>query len=329
MHTKLAGHVSLQEMIAQTIDGTRTKLASIQPSVKTEATKVAHADTSTGEDEVTKLASALIELGEKLASDTIEMGGEKASTHGVLPTKAATTGTQGQGTAHSKAHAVPVSQTLTKQKDAPVANTIPNDHNKVPGGSPYPKKGVLKTASESVLGKIKAASKIPPAFAANAKKVEEAQDEKKPGAEKPDLGEKGKDEDKEKKSSALDFLLGKVAQEGDTVLTRGEDKAPPPSEGSNSARKLIASNAAVTSAKRVDTKAPQKKQLAEVLTEPALTSSTDNVAQKALQNASKGGVKIAAAKALLQKIAEGGCQCEGKGECKYCKLKAATEAKKS
>ena len=56
-----------------------------------------------------------------------------------------------------------------------------------------------------------------------------------------------------------------------------------------------------------------------------MSKSTDNKVHQNLRNASKGGVKIAAADklALLQKIAEDGCKCSGKGECQYCKMKAA------
>lgn len=43
--------------------------------------------------------------------------------------------------------------------------------------------------------------------------------------------------------------------------------------------------------------------LSEVLTEPAMSRSTDSTVQENLRNASAGGVKIAAARAYLQKIA--------------------------
>ena len=107
------------------------------------------------------------------------------------------------------------------------------------------------------------------------------------------------DKHKEKKSEAVDFILSKIAEVkgGGEVLA---NTAPVPS---NPGRQLISSNAAPAAAKKVDAKSPRKKELAQVLNEPAMTSSTDNTVQQNLRNASKGGVKIAAVKAELQKIA--------------------------
>lgn len=105
----------------------------------------------------------------------------------------------------------------------------------------------------------------------------------------------------EKKSSveAVDFILSKIAEVkgGGEVLA---NTAPVPS---NPGRQLIGSNSAPASATKREAKSPRKAELAQVLNEPAMTSSTDNTVQQNLRNASKGGVKIAAVKAELQKIA--------------------------
>lgn len=139
---------------------------------------------------------------------------------------------------------------------------------------------------------------------------------------------------REKKSSAesqgaeaLDYILGKVAASevrggGETL----DDKSAPVPK--NPGRELIQSNQSVIDAKRVQAKAPRKAELAQVLTEPAMSKATDSKVQENLRNASKGGVKIAAAKALIQKVAAEGCTCEGKGECRYCKMKAVLDKKK-
>ncbi len=92
----------------------------------------------------------------------------------------------------------------------------------------------------------------------------------------------------------------------------------------NQARKLIRSNTSVIAATKRDAKGPVKKQLAELLDEPALSKKHDSVIEKNLRNAGKAGVKIAAARQALQKIASAGCQCESSGECGYCRLAAAT-----
>lgn len=109
-----------------------------------------------------------------------------------------------------------------------------------------------------------------------------------------------------KTAAALDFILGKIAesqQGGETLDSKSGEGVTVPSGGSNIARSHISSNEAAVSMKKVDGKKPQKRMLSEVLTEPALSSAHDSKVQDNLRNATKGGVKIAASKAYLQKIA--------------------------
>lgn len=306
MHTKMAGQFQLADLVSQTIEGARTKLAaaegrrektaSAKKTVK-ETEKVASAVIdSTSTDEVTKLASALIEMGEKLASDKVELGGEKAQGGEVIKTMAPVGGSQPYK--HDKAKTAPKNGVEGGVKAAPdggSASTLNMDDHGKKAPAAYPKKGVMKTAGDTVREKMEAQK-----------------------------SQKGV-------SDALDFLLGKIAEstQGGEVLS--DDKAgnnpKPESGGSNAARKAIASNQAVINMKKVDGKVAPKKDLAQVLSEPAQSKATDSKVHENLRNASKGGVKIAAATALLQKIAEGGCTCEGKGECKYCKLKKSVEKK--
>lgn len=98
----------------------------------------------------------------------------------------------------------------------------------------------------------------------------------------------------------------------------------------NQARRLIGSNQAAIDATKGDAKGPVKTQLSEVLEEPALSSSTDPVLENNLRNTGKAGVKIAAARATLEKVAQQGCTCVTiDGECTYCRLatKVAAAAK--
>ncbi len=98
----------------------------------------------------------------------------------------------------------------------------------------------------------------------------------------------------------------------------------------NQGRRLIASNQAAIDATKGDAKGPVKTQLSEVLEEPALSSSTDPVLENNLRNTGKAGVKIAAARATLEKVAQQGCTCETiDGECTFCRLttKVAAAAK--
>lgn len=95
----------------------------------------------------------------------------------------------------------------------------------------------------------------------------------------------------------------------------------------NEARKHIGSNASAINYTKRDAKGPVKKQLREVLDEPALSAKHDNKLQENLRSTGQAGVKIAAARAFLSKIAEEGCTCNDSGECKYCKMKSAISSK--
>lgn len=339
MHSKLAGHLPLQAMIANVIDSARVKLAEANETKKEEKKehggKLPSAKAEKREEEkekessidylnpshVEKLASALDTVADSFfkMADSVENGGESSQGGQQLPTASPVGGTQPYKKDGSKKHQVPMSTGLQTSSDNPGSNQVPNDANKAPGGANYPAKGVLKTAGQSVLAKIeqvKIAKSLPPALAENASKVRASQDPDKPGAEKPDLGAPGKkdedEEDKKKESAAaVNFILSrldKVAEtsQGGMTLDSASGQGPKPesgAKGGNEARSHIESNSAATNMKKVEGKKPQKRMLSEVLTEPALTSSTDSKVQENLRNASKGGVKIAAARALLQKIA--------------------------
>ena len=140
------------------------------------------------------------------------------------------------------------------------------------------------------------------------------------------LGGKSRHESKEKKSEAVGFILDKLAEFHGGGETLDDKPAPVPS---NEGRQLIANNKAPVSATKREAKGPGRKQLSEVLSEPAQTKSTDSTVQDNLRNAAKGGVKIAAVKSFLGKIAEAGCVCAGAGECDYCRMKSSVEKKRA
>jgi len=85
----------------------------------------------------------------------------------------------------------------------------------------------------------------------------------------------------------------------------GEAKQPAhtPSSGQSGGRGLISSIDSAIGYTKGQAKKPQKGALAEVLTEPALSASKDNVLQQALDNTSNAGVKISALREVLAKIA--------------------------
>lgn len=343
MHTKLAGHLPLQDMISNIIDGARAKIAAAEePKDKDEKVKklVAYEKKEHGkipspkEEEAEKKASIIDhsdpEQIEKLAAalekvaDSIELGGESRQGGMTLATMSPTGGKQSYKKDGSKKHQVPMSTGLAKA-EVGASTQVPNDHAKAPGGSPYPKKGVMKTAAEGVMAKIQNfAKKDKGGDDDKEEKKDEGEKKPNPFASKGDKKDDKKDEEKKASANPVDFILGKMAEstQGGLVLTDdlpGNKGTPPSLPGKD----MIQSNEAATNATKVKAKAPQKALLSQVLTEPAQTKSTDSKVHENLRNASKGGVKIAAAKALLQKIAAEGCQCDGKGDCKYCKMKAA------
>jgi hypothetical protein len=328
MHPKLAGRLPLQAMISQHIEAAREKLAAEEkdekdekkvekhggklPSKKEEETEKKASIDFTDPDDIEKLATALEVVAEKIAGDGVFLGGEKPQGGQVLPTMGRVAGKQSNKKDAAK-HQLPMTIGSMATIDNPGAATaVPTDDSRAPGGNgaKYPAKGVLKTAGQSVMERIEA------------KKAEMF-------AEVTKTEEPAKAEPAEKQAAAktaVDFILGKIAEVHGGGETLDDQKAPVPS---NAGRQLISSNAAPVSATKKDAKAPRKAELKQVLTEPAMTRSTDSKVHENLRNADKGGVKIAAAKALLKKIAAEGCGCEGKGECRHCRLSQAIEAKKA
>jgi hypothetical protein len=146
---------------------------------------------------------------------------------------------------------------------------------------------------------------------------------------------------------------GPLVGEGEMPALTAEEVPSLPTDGSgygNEARKNIASNdAAINTEKKV--KKVQVPQLAEILNNPAFSKKHDGRLQEQLRNTGKAGVKIAGARAeeiIKQAAADGrinqetinrfaklaeeapaateqGCDCDGAGTCKVCKLKSLKE----
>lgn len=382
MFDTMAGRLSLQQLVTNTIEEVREKLASsegkdekkedkVKKLLKYEKKEHGHIPTPKEEEaekkasaidfgdpeEIEKLASALDMVGDQLikeAGDKIDHGGEYKGGGESLPVMAPVSGKQSYGKDSSKSHNVPMSTSSQKgDGGGPAPTQVQNDHAKRPGGAPYSKKGVMKTASSEVLARIRAmagvkedeveeteeeekVAEFPPAKDEKKDDGKEEKGEKKApihlfGKKDDKKGEEKKD-DKDKKAS-VDFILNKIANTekrmgGMTLDSKSGEGVKVPTGGTNSARSMIASNAAATDAKKVQAKAPQKKLMSEVLTEPMQSKAHDHKVSENLRNASKGGVKIAeVSRELLKKIAAEGCTCDGKGECKHCKMKKAMEKK--
>lgn len=366
MFAKLAGHTPLADMISQIIDDSRSKIAAAEggeekddkkpnpffgkkddkkkddkPKEKGEEKgedkgeeKKASAIDFTDSEDVEKLASALDQVGEELIkeADSEEHGGESKGGGTSLPVMSPVAGKQPYKKDGSK-HESP--KTIGLQSGGPgtkASTQIPSDVN-LKAAPNYPKKGVMKTAAETVLAKMKAEAEgaeeavTEKPKAASVVALEDAIDKM---AGLKDTAAKGaKAVGKRSKMAAaeespVDFILDKMAGStekrmgGMTLDSKSGDGPKPPS---NPGREMIASNTAPVSATKAKAKAPQKKLMSQVLTEPMQSKSNDSKVSENLRNASKGGVKIAAAREFLKKIASEGCSCDGQDECKYCKMK--------
>jgi hypothetical protein len=338
MHAKLAGHrLPLQEMITAHIDAARTKLAAEEkgeekkdekvknllkfekkehghvPSVKEE--KEEYEKKSSVDfhdpDDMDKLASALDAVGDALTkqADSVDNGGEKKQGGEQLATQSPTPGKQNYARGAATAAHQPKKEADKSTVDNPgPATAVSTDDKRPPGGgAKYPAKGVFKTASQSVRDLIEA------------KKAEKAGTVVEETEKSASVG-----------NEAVDFILDKVAEFQGGGLVLSDDKAGNnPMPAMVPGRSLIQNKDSIKNVTKKDAKSPRKAELTQVLTEPAMSKAHDPVVQNNLRNASKGGVKIAAAKAYLQKIAEEGCTCGKKGECRHCKLAKAIEAKKA
>lgn len=140
----------------------------------------------------------------------------------------------------------------------------------------------------------------------------------------------GKSEAKKKAASAqpsaVDYILSKIAagadlggesrQGGETLASYDKPKMVP-------GRALIQNAQNLKNVTKPEAKAPRKAELAQVLTEHGhVHDGTNEQIKKNLRSSAKGGVKTAAARALLQKIAEEGCTCKD-GSCRHCTMTKA------
>lgn len=94
-----------------------------------------------------------------------------------------------------------------------------------------------------------------------------------------------------------------VVQSQGSEVGENTPRKTAPTSGEGGGRQLIASNEAAIDAKKREAKSSTVDALSEVLTEPAMSAAHDKVLEKSLQNTSNAGVKIAATRAILDKVA--------------------------
>lgn len=177
------------------------------------------------------------------------------------------------------------------------------------------------------------------------KVVEEHEKKETPAQEKK---EEAKEEKKEASVARIFSILKKTAGEDVSAahISAAHRDNPPDSSKSEEGvpsqpgevskqKSMIASNQAAINYTKQQAKAVPKARMGEVIDEPAQKKSTDPVLHENLDAAGKAGVKLssaklAAARSLLQKIAEEGAKPDASPEEKEraAKLQAALEAKK-
>jgi hypothetical protein len=356
MKSKLASRLPIQQMIANVIQSATEKVAEdqnvrgqkVKELISYEKREHGHIPTPSEEEaEKTKTASAGPAYIEKLASaveyiashlDTVEFPNkgllQKAAEQGGSPQGAGkgegalkvTEAIGGQqnynmGHAHNTEASKSTAHTsLSGAHEGDGKTQLDNDMHNAPGGgniaptAKYPAKGPLVAGPSAGGSKEKAAAALRQAVL---RKL---------------AGEDVMKANIEAERSA-DPLAGMGQLQSFDSNQPAPHQAGDATGGSgNQARRLIASNQAAIDATKRDAKGPVKSQLSEVLDEPALTSSTDPVLENNLQNTGKAGVKIAAARTFLAKVAQQGCTCKTiDEECDFdrlTKVAAATRSKR-
>jgi hypothetical protein len=132
--------------------------------------------------------------------------------------------------------------------------------------------------------------------------------------------------EKEKSSEAVDYILNKISTvyNGGESPQGGEQLSNTLSPTMQPGRSLIQNKDAIKNVTKPEAKAFRKKELAEVLSEPASHRGVAPNISGNLRSAASGGVKTAAKRALLSKIAAEGCKCTENTQCRHCHLKEAT-----
>lgn len=226
------------------------------------------------------------------------------------------------------------------------ATAMETNINNPPGGKEsWEDEGKLRQKSASVVHRLRTTlSKM-------AEDIEEHEKKESPKVEKAEEAAKKKIEKMEEKKASIARVFGvmkKMAGEDVSPAhiaaahhdnppdsSKSEERVPAQPRETAWQRAMVGSNQAAIDYTKGQAKAVPKARMGEVIGEPAQKKSTDPVLQQNLDAAGKAGVKIssaktAAARALLQKIAEEGAKPDATPEEKERaeKLQAALEAKK-
>lgn len=331
---------SLQDMVKQAMAGTTNALQvnleaarqSAQGTTKT-ASKAPVSSSSVSTEMVSKLASALGYIEAELRKEA-EGPGEGPGALTVMESNVpgVTNGDSGQATSKNQPPMNPALQPEQVQEGSAGTGLETNDDMSHPAQPVEPIKnasamGKMMAARDAAKGAVGKGKALVAAHPKAAKGVAGAAGGLAlGGAVAGGMHLHGKREvakDRAKQGSAPIALLRKLAEDAinpaQISVPKGQGDLPEgasasgegvPSEPSDvsSQKSMIASNEAAINYTKGQAKADPKKDVNQVLTEPALTSSTDKVLNEAFTNTGAAGVKISAAKDLQKTAAQVGAQ---------------------
>lgn len=282
---------------------------------KTASAQTATSGESISYDEVMKLASAVEYIVEEFTKEAKPGEGPGALTVMESPGGSSLPDKKGQ----SKSHTVPTSTPLQSAGKGP-ATQMQNDMEHRPGAGQTQQTSMKGSKHASAIRE--AAAKL----AGEDKELEKKETEGMAEAEK-GLAKAEKAHEEEKKASIADRVRAasgatKVAEDAinPAQISAGKDVEPDTRESGQSGgssphgASMVSSNESATNLTRREAKSEPKSDMHAYVNEPALSASTDSVLQAAFAHTSEAGAKVAsampgavktaAAKALLNRIAE-------------------------
>jgi hypothetical protein len=325
---------TLQDMVKSAMAGAQSRIRLAEEAVRQQANmgektageetkkvKTASADSISTEYAI-KLAEA-IEYAAPAIKKVAEPVGQGPGALQVLEAQASKPLTENMGQAR---HQPPMHPGTQKARPTDPGNQMENDANRAPGGSSVMvQKNVGKTAA--------ALKKLAEEDKSLEKKETEGMSEAKKGLAKAETAHKKEDKGEEKDASSsaslVDYMLGITKKAEDAInpakisagaavppetSASGESGGAPAGGMPQGPTGLVGSNESAINYNKSQAKSPVKADIGKYLDEPALSGATDSTLRAAFEHASAsdnnkfasaaGVTKVAAARALLSKLAE-------------------------
>jgi len=313
--TTMIGRPSLQELMASAMEGTMDKVAvSVEASRQLGEERQKEAAQSSdyiSTEMASKLAGAMSYIAKLAQEGQVQVVGEGPGALDVMASnktdKMPGPGDQGQATAAHQAPMNPPLQPEKKQTGKANTGLQTNDETHLP---PYPTEPIKNQQAA-----VQPPSAIPEATDMTAKSA----------SVRRVLGAIGKLKKTSSVAGAPVAILRKLAEDAiNPAQVSGKKEVPPPAtqvgEGTpaepsdvTSQKSMISSNQSAIGYKKVQAKKDPISDVEQVVTEPAMSASTDSTLQQTLDHTQEAGAKIsmaknahqiAAARALLMKLAQ-------------------------